>query len=261
MSRRAGWRVWCLAGLIPLSSSPASTTASTPSGAGLLAPPCHRRQLPAAIWAMANVAQGGAACGLLPDPRCESRPSRLPTAVFLPARHHRAAIFGSTCATSSPSWPVCSAGPAAAPCVVAAKVGMTAVGDRHPGHGHRPAEASSTTSSVMVIAFGATALPPTCSSTRWVMKEKPSPEPGCPVPAGRTAQTARPHRPRLYPGSPGALLNDPNGFIRRRALPSFSTSGTRSVASTAAQRLGHVTSTDLLHWQHRPVALLPTEGL
>lgn len=34
MSRLAGWRVWCLAAPIPLSSSPAFTTASTPSRRG-----------------------------------------------------------------------------------------------------------------------------------------------------------------------------------------------------------------------------------
>lgn len=76
---------------------------------------------------------------------------------------------------------------------------------------------------------------------------------------GAAQAAADPHRQRLHIQPPVGWLNDPNGLCKvgdtyhvfYQYGPFDPTSGVK--------HWGHVTSTDLLHWQRQPVALYPDE--
>ena len=72
--------------------------------------------------------------------------------------------------------------------------------------------------------------------------------------AARSPSTA------LAPGGPGGAAQRPQRLYRaRRALPPLLPVESARLRAPQ-QSWGHVSSTDLLHWQHEPVALLPTEA-
>ncbi|MCH7374416.1 sucrose-6-phosphate hydrolase [Aeromonas sp. MR19] len=77
--------------------------------------------------------------------------------------------------------------------------------------------------------------------------------------AGQLKAAADPHRPRWHLAAPVGLLNDPNGFIEHDGRYHLFYQWNPLGCSHSNKGWGHVTSTDLLHWQHEPVALLPTE--
>jgi len=65
------------------------------------------------------------------------------------------------------------------------------------------------------------------------------------------------HRPRYHVVSPANWLNDPNGLIQRgdtwHLFYQYNPHNPRS----ETKHWGHVSSTDLVHWTHLPVALAP----
>ncbi len=77
--------------------------------------------------------------------------------------------------------------------------------------------------------------------------------------AGQLKAAADPHRPRWHLAAPVGLLNDPNGFIEHGGRYHLFYQWNPLGCEHRNKGWGHVTSTDLLHWQHEPVALLPTE--
>ncbi len=77
--------------------------------------------------------------------------------------------------------------------------------------------------------------------------------------AGQLKVAADPHRPRWHLAAPVGLLNDPNGFIEHGGRYHLFYQWNPLGCEHRNKGWGHVTSTDLLHWQHEPVALLPTE--
>ncbi|WP_336757696.1 sucrose-6-phosphate hydrolase [Aeromonas hydrophila] len=78
--------------------------------------------------------------------------------------------------------------------------------------------------------------------------------------AGQLKAAADPHRPRWHLAAPVGLLNDPNGFIEHGGRYHLFYQWNPLGCEHRNKGWGHVTSTDLLHWQHEPVALLPTEA-
>ena len=78
--------------------------------------------------------------------------------------------------------------------------------------------------------------------------------------AGQLKAAADPHRPRWHLAAPVGLLNDPNGFIEHDGRYHLFYQWNPLGCEHRNKGWGHVTSTDLLHWQHEPVALLPTEA-
>ncbi|WP_429099572.1 glycoside hydrolase family 32 protein [Aeromonas rivipollensis] len=78
--------------------------------------------------------------------------------------------------------------------------------------------------------------------------------------AGQLKAAADPHRPRWHLAAPVGLLNDPNGFIEHDGRYHLFYQWNPLGCEHSNKGWGHVTSTDLLHWQHEPVALLPTEA-
>ncbi|WP_429154194.1 glycoside hydrolase family 32 protein [Aeromonas media] len=78
--------------------------------------------------------------------------------------------------------------------------------------------------------------------------------------AGQLKAAADPHRPRWHLAAPVGLLNDPNGFIEHDGRYHLFYQWNPLGCEHRNKGWGHVSSTDLLHWQHEPVALLPTEA-
>ncbi|WP_412841670.1 glycoside hydrolase family 32 protein, partial [Aeromonas dhakensis] len=77
--------------------------------------------------------------------------------------------------------------------------------------------------------------------------------------AGQLKAAADPHRPRWHLAAPVGLLNDPNGFIEHGGRYHLFYQWNPLGCAHANKGWGHVTSTDLLHWQHELPALLPIE--
>ena len=78
--------------------------------------------------------------------------------------------------------------------------------------------------------------------------------------AGQLKAAADPHRPRWHLAAPVGLLNDPNGFIEHGGRYHLFYQWNPLGCTHSNKGWGHVSSSDLLHWQHEPVALLPTEA-
>lgn len=78
--------------------------------------------------------------------------------------------------------------------------------------------------------------------------------------AGQLKAAADPHRPRWHLAAPVGLLNDPNGFIEHGGRYHLFYQWNPLGCEHSNKGWGHVSSTDLLHWQHEPIALLPTEA-
>ncbi|KTA77540.1 glycoside hydrolase family 32 protein [Aeromonas salmonicida] len=76
---------------------------------------------------------------------------------------------------------------------------------------------------------------------------------------GQLKAAADPHRPRWHLAAPVGLLNDPNGFIEHGGRYHLFYQWNPLGCTHSNKGWGHVSSTDLLHWQHEPIALLPTE--
>ena len=77
---------------------------------------------------------------------------------------------------------------------------------------------------------------------------------------GQLKAAADPHRPRWHLAAPVGLLNDPNGFIEHGGRYHLFYQWNPLGCTHSNKGWGHVSSSDLLHWQHEPVALLPTEA-
>lgn len=77
---------------------------------------------------------------------------------------------------------------------------------------------------------------------------------------GQLKAAADPHRPRWHLAAPVGLLNDPNGFIEHGGRYHLFYQWNPLGCTHSNKGWGHVSSTDLLHWQHEPIALLPTEA-
>lgn len=78
--------------------------------------------------------------------------------------------------------------------------------------------------------------------------------------AGQLKAAADPHRPRWHLAAPVGLLNDPNGFIEHGGRYHLFYQWNPLGCTHSNKGWGHVSSGDLLHWQHEPIALLPTEA-
>ncbi|MFM1692672.1 glycoside hydrolase family 32 protein [Aeromonas salmonicida] len=76
---------------------------------------------------------------------------------------------------------------------------------------------------------------------------------------GQLKAAADPHRPRWHLAAPVGLLNDPNGFIEHCGRYHLFYQWNPLGCTHSNKGWGHVSSSDLLHWQHEPIALLPTE--
>lgn len=77
--------------------------------------------------------------------------------------------------------------------------------------------------------------------------------------AGQARVQADPHRPVWHLAPPVGLLNDPNGFIQHQGRFHLFYQWNPLACAHGAKWWGHWSSTDLLHWQHEPVALVPSE--
>lgn len=77
--------------------------------------------------------------------------------------------------------------------------------------------------------------------------------------AGQLKAAADPHRPAWHLAAPVGLLNDPNGFIEHGGRYHLFYQWNPLGCAHRHKSWGHVSSTDLLHWQHELPALLPIE--
>ncbi|WP_429192996.1 glycoside hydrolase family 32 protein [Aeromonas salmonicida] len=77
---------------------------------------------------------------------------------------------------------------------------------------------------------------------------------------GQLKAAADPHRPCWHLAAPVGLLNDPNGFIEHGGRYHLFYQWNPLGCTHSNKGWGHVSSSDLLHWQHEPIALLPTEA-
>jgi beta-fructofuranosidase len=67
-----------------------------------------------------------------------------------------------------------------------------------------------------------------------------------------------PHRPRYHFLPPAGWMNDPNGFIHRQGVYHLFYQYNPAGAFHDNIHWGHARSADLVHWEHRPIALAPT---
>lgn len=79
------------------------------------------------------------------------------------------------------------------------------------------------------------------------------------VVAGQVRAAADPYRPGWHLAPPVGLLNDPNGFIQHNGRFHLFYQWNPLACAHGAKFWGHWSSADLLHWQHEPVALVPSE--
>ena len=76
---------------------------------------------------------------------------------------------------------------------------------------------------------------------------------------GQPIAAADPLRPCWHLAPPVGLLNDPNGFIQHQGRYHLFYQWNPFACAHGAKFWGHWSSTDLLHWRHEPVALVPSE--
>ncbi|MCM2444454.1 sucrose-6-phosphate hydrolase [Rahnella sp. CG8] len=79
------------------------------------------------------------------------------------------------------------------------------------------------------------------------------------VVAGQVRAAADPYRPGWHLAPPVGLLNDPNGFIQHNGRFHLFYQWNPLACAHGAKFWGHWSSADLLHWQHEPLALAPSE--
>lgn len=76
--------------------------------------------------------------------------------------------------------------------------------------------------------------------------------------------TSRPHTdvhaPRFRVRPPANWINDPNGPFRWRGRYHLFYQHNPDAPVHANMHWGHVSSADLAHWEHHPIALTPTPG-
>jgi len=76
---------------------------------------------------------------------------------------------------------------------------------------------------------------------------------------GQLRAAADPHRPHWHLAPPVGLLNDPVGFVEAEDGYHLFYQWNPLACAHGAKFWGHWRSADLVHWQHEPVALLPSE--
>ena len=76
---------------------------------------------------------------------------------------------------------------------------------------------------------------------------------------GQLIAASDPHRQQWHLAPAVGLLNDPNGFIQANGRYHLFYQWNPLACRHGAKWWGHWSSADLVHWQHEPVALLPTE--
>lgn len=76
---------------------------------------------------------------------------------------------------------------------------------------------------------------------------------------GQLIAASDPHRPNWHLAPAIGRLNDPNGFIQAHGRYHLFYQWNPLSCRPSASWWGHWSSADLVHWQHEPVALLPTE--
>ncbi|OXY88709.1 glycoside hydrolase family 32 protein [Streptomyces diastatochromogenes] len=69
-----------------------------------------------------------------------------------------------------------------------------------------------------------------------------------------------PHAPRFRVRPPANWINDPNGPFRWRGRHHLFYQHNPAAPVHANVHWGHVSSADLVHWEHHPIALTPTPG-
>ncbi|CAQ83353.1 MULTISPECIES: sucrose-6-phosphate hydrolase [Photorhabdus] len=74
---------------------------------------------------------------------------------------------------------------------------------------------------------------------------------------GQQCAAHDPHRPVWHLAPAVGLLNDPNGFIQHNGVYHLFYQWNPLACDHKHKCWGHWQSTDLVHWQHQPVALLP----
>ncbi|MFB7934338.1 glycoside hydrolase family 32 protein [Streptomyces sp. NPDC056039] len=75
-----------------------------------------------------------------------------------------------------------------------------------------------------------------------------------------TAPPQDPHAPRYRVRPPANWMNDPNGPFRWRGRHHLFYQHNPDAPVHANVHWGHASSSDLVHWEHHPVALAPTPG-
>lgn len=74
---------------------------------------------------------------------------------------------------------------------------------------------------------------------------------------GQVHAAQDPHRPVWHLAPSVGLLNDPNGLIQHQGIYHLFYQWNPLACDHSSKCWGHWQSTDLLHWQHQPVALVP----
>ncbi len=69
------------------------------------------------------------------------------------------------------------------------------------------------------------------------------------------ASPTDPQRPRYHVVSPSNWLNDPNGLIQRNGTYHLFYQYNPHNPRSETKHWGHVSSPDLVHWTHHPIAL------
>jgi beta-fructofuranosidase len=85
-----------------------------------------------------------------------------------------------------------------------------------------------------------------------------SDHPAEPTPAGEGGPVNDSQRPGFHFLPPSGWMNDPNGLIQWEGAYHMFYQYNPAGAFHAAIRWGHAVSTDLVHWEHLPIALAPT---
>jgi beta-fructofuranosidase len=73
------------------------------------------------------------------------------------------------------------------------------------------------------------------------------------------ASSSDPHRLQFHFMAPAGWMNDPNGLIRYRGEYHMFYQIHPFSSSNGLKHWGHAKSTDLVHWEHLPIALAPSE--